>query len=93
MNVSLRHFPQIITDTEHGGDAENGQRQLSEFTLPPDAERHTRVQQVMKLEAILLIADDRDLLVQIHVLMNQQLGGLVNKNDNQGEYKVSVDFH
>ncbi len=80
----MREFPQIIGDAKHGCNTKRGECQLAEFIVPTYPESHTGIEEVMKPEPI---ADHIDLLVQVHVVMNQQFRYLINDDDNQGQQK------
>src|SRR5688572_6315744 len=90
VSILERHSVEIVPDAEHGTDAEQGERHLTEFALPPDAKSHPRVQQVMQAEPI---TQNIHLLVYVHIFMNQQFAELIYTNHNQGNQIVLSYFH
>jgi hypothetical protein len=47
----------------------------------------------MKLESVMLVAEYGDFLMQEHVLMNHQLGSLIDQDHQQRQEKVFIYFH
>src|SRR5690606_38310897 len=90
VSVAKSHLPEVVADPDHGHYAKTGEGQFSEFIIPPDAECHTRVQEVMQTKPF---TDNIDLLVEIHIVVDKKLRGLVNNNDDKRKDEIFVDLH
>src|SRR5688572_16533869 len=85
----LRHFPKVVSDSDHRRDSKRGERKLSKLIVPTNPKGHSGIQQIMKSEPI---TNHIDLLMQVHVFVHEQLRGLIDYNNDERDDEISVDL-
>src|SRR5690606_9247059 len=90
VHVPLRHSPQVISYRHHRPDTKYRKRQFPELIVPPEPEGHTRVQEVVKPEPIPQYVD---LLVQVHIVIDQHFRHLIDYDHQKRKQKVPGYLH
>src|SRR5690606_18118861 len=70
--------------------SEYSECQFSEFGIPFETKCHPRVQKIMQAKPIAYYID---LLMEVHIVMHQQLGCLINNDHKKGKQEVPACFH